>query len=600
MANAVEKRITDHSDSFVHRSERPWPNPRLKRAAIVGHTTTTTTTLWVRTGSLGKFKLLLFPEDQTLFDELCRNATITETELARLCAGVEGLQALDFAIESYDDDTTHTLHIDRLRPSTCYSYLVLNDLEDGTATWVFTLGRDRAVSKQGSGYDFRTLHDGDDAFSFAFFSCHNPYVEEGLIFQSKEIKVVQMEAWHVLLQTLRRHSRKQDKPLEFILAGGDQVYADGRPGIDIWRFLYGRMRKQGSGANAKLLPELPAMLSWYRDIYRGYWGFQVVREVFSHFPTYMIWDDHEIGDGWGSFDAPDGKYPHPIYAAAKEKGLSRKDADVLLQRMFAAAREAYIEYEHSHNPQLGDGKLHYHFRHHGCAFFVLDGRGHRDFTRKQFRIHGESQLQEFARFADAAAEQGDRFLFVLSAVPLLHTTDHIVGITEKNVLGSVMRKGKVADDLRDAWEHEAHDEERRWFKEVLWRVAAKGVRVCILSGDVHASAAFRLEKRVNGKLHRIYQLTSSAITYHLSWLEDKVAKFALPASEDGDTADGEAFMRLALSTESPYAILQVKPQQRSATFQLYGIETMPLPGSRERVLRSNSKFRLELWGDDAD
>jgi len=65
-------------------------------------------------------------------------------------------------------------------------------------------------------------------------------------------------------------------------------------------------------------------------------------------------------------------------------------------------------------------------------------------------------------------------------------------------------------------------------------------------------------------------------------------------------ADGEAFMRLALSTESPYAILQVKPEQRSATFQLYGIETMPLPGSRERVLRSNSKFRLELWGDDAD
>ena len=50
-----------------------------------------------------------------------------------------------------------------------------------------------------------------------------------------------------------------------------------------------------------LLPDEEEMLSWYRDIYRGYWGFESVQRVFESFPTYMIWDDHEIVNGWGSY-----------------------------------------------------------------------------------------------------------------------------------------------------------------------------------------------------------------------------------------------------------------------------------------------------------
>ncbi len=55
----------------------------------------------------------------------------------------------------------------------------------------------------------------------------------------------------------------------------------------------------------RLLPNGEAMPSWYRDVYRGYWGFQSLRRVFDSFPTYMIWADHDIGDALGSlyFDA---------------------------------------------------------------------------------------------------------------------------------------------------------------------------------------------------------------------------------------------------------------------------------------------------------
>ena len=47
-------------DAFIHKTERPWPNRRLKIAAIVGHTTATTSRIWVRTGAPGNILLALF------------------------------------------------------------------------------------------------------------------------------------------------------------------------------------------------------------------------------------------------------------------------------------------------------------------------------------------------------------------------------------------------------------------------------------------------------------------------------------------------------------------------------------------------------------
>ena len=50
-------------DSFIFKTDRPWPNARLKVAALVGHTTSESVRLWVRTGRLGEFSLFLYPRD---------------------------------------------------------------------------------------------------------------------------------------------------------------------------------------------------------------------------------------------------------------------------------------------------------------------------------------------------------------------------------------------------------------------------------------------------------------------------------------------------------------------------------------------------------
>ena len=96
-----------------------------------------------------------------------------------------------------------------------------------------------------------------------------------------------------------------------------------------------------------------------------------------------------------------------------------------------------------------------------------------------------------------------------------------------------LREVGLGDDLRDAWEHELHDEERRALMRVLFQAAARGFRVAVLSGDVHVSAAFAIRDSAGD---RIWQLTSSAITYNiprpLSWI------LRLGAADEGKPKTG--------------------------------------------------------------
>ena len=78
--------------------------------------------------------------------------------------------------------------------------------------------------------------------------------------------------------------------------------------------------------------------------------------------------------------------------------------------------------------------------------------------------------------------------------------------------------------------------------EVLFRAARRGVRPCILSGDVHVSAVFG----ITDDRHRVWQLTSSAVTYHVPRALGWALRFG--AADDGETPEGYGFSRLALYT----------------------------------------------------
>ena len=62
----------------------------------------------------------------------------------------------------------------------------------------------------------------------------------------------------------------------------------------------------------------------------------------------------------------------------------------------------------------------YSFTRGGAAFYVLDGRGHRDVERDGYRILGQPQFRRFEAWADALDPEETPFMFVVSAVPVLH------------------------------------------------------------------------------------------------------------------------------------------------------------------------------------
>ena len=396
---------------------------------------------------------------------------------------------VDFSIDDYDSDSTTVLELDDLTAGTRYANVLCDR------------GRERMILGHNRLRGFRTppVYEERRAFQFAPFFFHMRYKHSGLF--RKRTEVHNIEMWDYLGSSLRRHRDTVD----LVIAGGDQSYTDGVPTLDIWRYLNRRMRKEGDD----LVPDEASMLSWYWDIYRGYWGFPSLQEVYESFPTYMVWDDHEIGDGWGSHDLGEdgeGDGVRKLLPALEEKGLTHAEGRELVERMFRAAWQSYFECEHSHNLPTEEGVLDYSMQRGGSAFYVLDGRAQRAISRDSFRILGREQFDRLAAWAEALDPEETAFLFVVSAVPVVHTRAGLVNADECWVID----QAGLGDDLRDSWEHELNDEERGALMEVLFAAAARGIRVCILSGDVHVSAVFSLED-ADGQ--RIYQLTSSAITH---------------------------------------------------------------------------------------
>lgn len=359
-------------------------------------------------------------------------------------------------------------------------------------------------------------------------------------------------------EQLWHESRIHDKKLQrfhLLLMGGDQIYFDA-----IWEELaelnrWVRLSRQDQlkyPVSDDLRKQIDDYyLSRYAERWlpasRGPWNSRKTgddaADAMARIPTVMMWDDHDIFDGWGSFTC------------------EMQHCEVF-QAMFASARKAFWIFQLQHHPkalpelksvsrrnlssrdpqfqeiqwtnELKGDKLAlpllenqpgftYGLNIGPLSILVADLRTERSRTQ----ILGSSSWQAIKTWLgthapdEAVAHPGTRcqHLLVMSSVPVVHpklsAAEGFFDLFDRWTDDKITDGN--SDDLRDHWSHDDHEGERKRLIETLFDASdARKMRVSLLSGDVHVAAwgtIYRKDGTPTNAHAPAYQLTSSAIVH---------------------------------------------------------------------------------------
>jgi hypothetical protein len=312
-----------------------------------------------------------------------------------------------------------------------------------------------------------------------------------------------------------------ERHYHLLLMGGDQVYAD-----SIWEVIPELREWAGLPVAQAVKRAFTADMArkvdqFYRGLYIENWGQKEPATVLARIPTLMMWDDHDIFDGWGS-------YSPELQGCAVHQGL------------FKIARDYFALYQ----LQLDKGETHplaipasTSFAYgctlestgdHAMAILALDMRGDRD----DAQIIAPANWKAVYDWLDALPDDHrSRHLLILSSIPVVHPDFSLI----EKTLSIFPGRQELEDDLRDHWNSPAHQQERLRFIHRLFALSqARQYRVTLLSGDVHVGAVGVVTSARDGAGDRsaqvITQLTSSGIVHPappgvmLFFLESVMAK----------------------------------------------------------------------------
>ncbi|GED21984.1 alkaline phosphatase D family protein [Halomonas halmophila] len=460
--------------------------PKVHSMAVVGHTTSSSVRLWARAYKSGKWWMLV--SEKKLEESVYSLSNKNPEDIQKQHSYVVGLKSSQLYREN---------------GLTCH--FTFEGLESERKYYYYFIGPETCERRVELGSNhkhwFRTLPKEPSRLRFGFYSCHDPY----------SVKPPSEGAWESFREVL------EDREAHFVIGGGDQVYCDTNDETriqDVWSWL--RDNKQALfekySDDSGMLDETRLVNYFsklYRTYYRVYWNFENVRAVYRRFPQYMIWDDHEIMDGWGSLTQEE-----------REEKLSKRFRDdnperdyQLVMLMFRAASRVYWEFQHSHNPctkidleDLGSCQWDYSFDHGDFAFYALDMRGHHDCERDSFRLLGEEQFSRFQNWIKSRKVAKKEAIFIISPVPIVHWNETVA---------NTLDIGSVKDDFMDEWGHEDNHDERNKLLDLLLKFSDRHqVPVVVLSGDVHCASAFRISHSDRYKKASLFNVTSSAISRH--------------------------------------------------------------------------------------
>lgn len=212
----------------------------------------------------------------------------------------------------------------------------------------------------------------------------------------------------------------------------------------------------------------------YRRCYRRAWGHDAaLGHVLAHRPNYMIFDDHELVDGF----ANDRRYWYRRRRAADFRG---------------PALTAYRQMVHARQPKtFGPAPLYYAFAHGDVQFFVLDVRSERWLgvgRAPPAQLVSTLQLYALRRWL---VTHRDAPKFVVSPVPFVF-----------DVRGDYSRRN-------DKWLGPLYRAQRGQLLETIARHDVR--RLCFLTGDMHVTGQARMEVRGFGRRLDVHELMASPL-----------------------------------------------------------------------------------------
>lgn len=292
-------------------------------------------------------------------------------------------------------------------------------------------------------------------------------------------------------------------PFSLLLMGGDQLYADNIwsavSELQEWNALP-QAEKLKRTATATMRPQIDR---FFENLYETRWTDPAMSLMLASIPSVMMWDDHDIFDGWGSF--PD----------------DLQGCDVF-QYIFTTAKKYFemFQIRSRFNRSLLDPAADHYA-------FALDFRGYRILALDNRAERSLAQVMSAAQWDRVIAflkEDKKAHLLILSAVPVVYRD---FADAEK-AFDATPWEETLTDDLKDHWRSKNHEGERarliHWLLESAKLrndgLGAEKYKTVILSGDVHIGCIGVIhDSKRNCKVH---QVVSSGIVHpspsRLQWV----------------------------------------------------------------------------------
>lgn len=318
------------------------------------------------------------------------------------------------------------------------------------------------IAKNGYSYWKVNVCPKDAVPKLAFVSCNGEHnIEECAQLEDK------YKGWNQLIKS---------RP-NYLFLIGDQVYSDS---------IYSDLKKgeinfikrlKNHYSDTTLNDEIDA---FFLNLYIKSWNKPYLEIALATIPNVMIWDDHDIIDGYGSFDCSIQNTLIPLFEVARKY--------YLLFQLRTLQNTALIS-------SNGNTDLNQWLILRKYLLVLPDTRTHR--TKKNVLIQSQYDLFK-SKFKTAIPKDDLSLLFVLP-VPIAHLdfytfVEYILRFHDK-LKGSQFDKFRAHDAI-DHWDHRYHKREQKQMMDLMFDSAEKikAKKMIIVSGDVHSAGASTIYK----------------------------------------------------------------------------------------------------------